>query len=119
VRNGGPDDFIGLNGWGPNINIIRDPRFGRNSELPTEDPVLSGVYAEEVVKAMQTQSKNGKCMKMHASLKHYAAYSIEANRQGINEIISTYDLHDTYLAQYEAAFVRGRAAGGWLLVQSV
>ena len=50
MRMAGPDDYIGLNGWGPNINIIRDPRYGRNSELPTEDPVLSGEYASEMVK---------------------------------------------------------------------
>ena len=35
---------IGLNGWGPNINIVRDPRYGRNSELPSECPVLNGKY---------------------------------------------------------------------------
>ena len=107
----GPKDYVGLNGWGPNINIIRDPRYGRNSELASEDPFLSGEYATEMVKAMQAPSANGRCMKTHASLKHYTAYSIEADRSGIDEVISAYDLHDTYLPQYEAAFVKGRAAG--------
>jgi beta-D-xylosidase 4 len=111
MRMGGPKDYVGINGWGPNVNIIRDPRYGRNSELPSECPLLAGEYASEVVRAMQRESENGKCMKVHASLKHYTAYSIEADRSGINEIISTFDLHDTYLPQYEAAFVKGRAAG--------
>jgi beta-glucosidase-like glycosyl hydrolase len=68
---------------------------------------------------MQAQSANGKCMKMHASLKHYTAYSIEANRDGIDEIISSYDLHDTYLPQYEAAFVQGKAGGAMCSYNSV
>ena len=41
--------FIALTGFGPNINIARDPRFGRSSELPGEDPLLSGRYAIEMV----------------------------------------------------------------------
>lgn len=44
---------IGLNGWGPNINVVRDPRYGRNSELPSEDPTLNGEYAVQVVRGMQ------------------------------------------------------------------
>ena len=44
---------IGLTGFGPNINLARDPRFGRVSELPGEDPVLSGAYAAEMVRGMQ------------------------------------------------------------------
>ena len=60
---------------------------------------------------MQAQSSNGKCMKIHASLKHYTAYSVESDRSGIDEIISTFDIHDSYLPQYERAFVKGRAAG--------
>jgi beta-D-xylosidase 4 len=39
----------GLSGYGPNINILRDPRFGRNSEVPSEDPYLAGTYAAEMV----------------------------------------------------------------------
>ena len=82
-----------MNGWGPNINIIRDPRYGRNSELPyatacplaaarqgpaslsgnpaasdrSEDPTLSGHYAAEMVRGMQ-EGDDPKYMKVHASL---------------------------------------------------
>ncbi len=45
-----PYSLVGLNGFGPNINIIRDPRFGRNSELPSEDPYLTGMYAVNYVR---------------------------------------------------------------------
>lgn len=45
--------YIGLNGWGPNINVVRDPRYGRNSELPSEDPYLNGEYAVHVVRSTQ------------------------------------------------------------------
>eukprot|EP01046_Picozoa_sp_COSAG06_P005730 COSAG06_NODE_259_length_18912_cov_53.912614_9_plen_103_part_00 len=57
------------------INIIRDPRYGRNSELPSEDPTLSGHYASEMVQGMQ-EGEDQKYMKVHASLKHYTAYSV-------------------------------------------
>ena len=43
----------GLTGFGPNINLARDPRFGRISELPSEDPFLAGSYAVQMVKGMQ------------------------------------------------------------------
>jgi beta-D-xylosidase 4 len=46
---------MGLTGFGPNINIVRDPRFGRNSELPGEDPLLSGTFAAEMVQGMQVR----------------------------------------------------------------
>lgn len=70
---------IGLTGFGPNINIARDPRFGRISELPGEDPYLSGSYAAEYVRGCQFND-NEKYLKMIAGLKHYAAYSVEDNR---------------------------------------
>ena len=74
---------IGLTGYGPNINIARDPRFGRTSELPGEDPFLNGHYAKEVVSGMQIKDKNGHPL-MLAYLKHYAAYSMENNRYHSN-----------------------------------
>jgi hypothetical protein len=49
--------LIGLTAYGPNINIVRDPRFGRNSELPGEDPYLSGAYATEMINAMQVRCR--------------------------------------------------------------
>ena len=74
---------VGLTGYGPNINVVKDPRYGRNSELPGEDPVLTGEYAKNYVQGMQQwlPGPDGqKYLKMLASLKHYTAYSVETNR---------------------------------------
>ena len=68
-----------LTAFGPNINIVRDPRFGRNSELASEDPLLSGTYAVHMVEGMQQRDEKG-YKKTAAYLKHYTAYSTEANR---------------------------------------
>lgn len=77
-----------LTAFGPNINIVRDPRFGRNSELASEDPFLSGTYAAQMVSGMQQRDEKG-YKKTAAYLKHYTAYSTEANRG-----------HDTRHAQH-------------------
>merc|ERR1712166_212585 len=97
------ENYIGLTGFGPNINIARDPRFGRVSEVPSEDPIHSGVYGAEMISGMQTQDEAGH-PKMIAYLKHYTAYSREQDRMHSEANISTFDLFDTYLPQYELAF---------------
>ena len=76
---GNANDKIALTGFGPNINIARDPRFGRASELPGEDPTLNGKYAASMVQGMQQLDSAGH-PKMIAYLKHYTAYSKEQNR---------------------------------------
>jgi len=70
---------ICLTAFGPNINIVRDPRFGRNSELASEDPFVSGTYAAEMVSGMEERDAKG-FKKTAAYLKHYTAYSTEKNR---------------------------------------
>jgi beta-glucosidase-like glycosyl hydrolase len=107
---GDVDDLIGLTGYGPNINIARDPRFGRNSELAGEDPFLSGTYAANMVSGMQQKDSKG-YPKMLAYLKHFTAYSRETNRGHDTYNISMHDLWETYLAQYEIAFIEGQATG--------
>ena len=106
--------LLGLTGYGPNINVIKDPRYGRNSELPGEDPVLTGEYAVNYVKGMQ-QTKTGKggkpVLKMLSSLKHYTAYSVETSRFTFSASVTNFTLHDSNLPQYEAAFVEGGASG--------
>ncbi|CAJ1379602.1 unnamed protein product [Effrenium voratum] len=92
-----------LTAFGPNINIVRDPRFGRNSELASEDPFLSGTYARKMVTGMQEPDKHG-FKKVAAYLKHYTAYSTETNRGHDTYNISTFDFFDTYLPQYKLAF---------------
>ena len=106
--------LLGLTGYGPNINVVKDPRYGRNSELPGEDPVLTGEYAVNYVKGMQ-QTKTGKggkpVLKMLSSLKHYTAYSVETSRFTFSASVTNFTLHDSNLPQYEAAFVEGGASG--------
>ena len=99
-----------LSGYGPNINIYRDPRFGRASELPSEDPFLAGSYATEFLQGSQEKDAQGR-PKMISLLKHFAAYSQEKNRGADSYDISTHDLFETYLPQYEMAFKQGGAAG--------
>eukprot|EP00038_Savillea_parva_P031675 m.89355 g.89355 ORF g.89355 m.89355 type:complete len:785 (-) comp9801_c0_seq1:94-2448(-) len=104
-------NLIGLNGWGPNINVVRDPRYGRNSELPSEDPYLNGKYAVDVVKGFQESHDPKWPLKIHATLKHYTAYSVETNRFGITLNTTLHDLFESFLPQYRAGFVEGKAGG--------
>eukprot|EP01062_Namystynia_karyoxenos_P013270 TRINITY_DN1478_c0_g1_i1.p1 TRINITY_DN1478_c0_g1~~TRINITY_DN1478_c0_g1_i1.p1 ORF type:complete len:869 (+),score=260.55 TRINITY_DN1478_c0_g1_i1:64-2607(+) len=107
---GNAGDHIALTGFGPNINVARDPRFGRSSELPGEDPFLSGTYAKHMVQGMQEEDSKGH-PKMLAYLKHFTAYSRETDRGHDTYNISMHDLHETYLAQYRIAFIEGKATG--------
>ena len=109
---------LGTNSWGPNINLVRDPRFGRNSELPSEDPLLSGSYAVEMVRGLQG-GEDPRYVKVQASLKHYTAYSVESGREGFDGSVSAYDLHDSFLRQFEMGFVQGNASGAMCSFASV
>jgi beta-glucosidase-like glycosyl hydrolase len=91
---------------GPNINQPRDPRFGRLSELPSEDPLHAGLYAANFVQGMQEEDAAGH-PKMIALLKHFVAYSQETGRGHDVENISHFDLFDSYLPQYKIAFDGG------------
>jgi len=101
---------VGLNGFGPNINVLRDPRWGRGSEVPGEDPFLSGTLAVEMVKGMQTPDSKG-YYRTTAYLKHITAYSRETDRGKDTYNITMHDLHETYLSQYRIAFLEGGATG--------
>ena len=100
----------GLMGFGPNINLVRDPRFGRTSELPGEDPFLNGQYAAEFTLGMQTPDANG-YPRMIAYLKHFTAYSRETNRGHDTYNISKYDFADSYLPQFERGMNAGNSSG--------
>jgi hypothetical protein len=67
-RGCGPPAMIGINEWGPNINLIRDQRFGRNSELPSSCPFLTGSYAVEYVKGLQ-QGPDQKYVKIQVGVR--------------------------------------------------
>lgn len=103
-------DLVGLTGFGPNINIARDPRFGRTSELPGEDPFLNGHYAAQMVQGMQERNEAGHPL-MLTYLKHFTAYSTETDRGHDDYKISPRDFWESYLPQYELAFKQGNASG--------
>ena len=72
----------GLTLWAPNINLIRDPRWGRSQETPGESSFLSGAYAENYMRGMQ-EGEDPRYLKTSACCKHFAAYSLE-NWEGMD-----------------------------------
>lgn len=93
--------YKGLTFWSPNINIYRDPRWGRGHETYGEDPVLTARLATAFVKAMQTGS-DPRYSPAGACLKHMAVHSgPEGNRHGFDSKVSQFDLYDTYLPAFE------------------
>ncbi|CUF69598.1 glycoside hydrolase family 3, putative [Bodo saltans] len=107
---------IGLNCWSPNININRDPRWGRNQEVPSEDPLLAGDYAKAYTEGIQRNpSMDRHTIQAIVTLKHWAAYSLDdsdgVNRYNFNAVVSEYDLSDTYLRAFHAGIVEGQAKG--------
>jgi beta-glucosidase len=99
-RNGSTDQFQGLTFWSPNVNIFRDPRWGRGQETWGEDPFLTGEMAAEFVKGLQ--GDHPKYLKAAACAKHYAVHSgPEKERHTFNAIVSKHDLYDTYLPAFK------------------
>lgn len=92
---GDTEIYQGLTYWSPNINIFRDPRWGRGHETYGEDPYLTGRMGTAFVKGLQG---NGKYRKVDATLKHYAAHSgPEKGRLSFNAVVNEKDLRETYL----------------------
>lgn len=79
MYNGGT---AGLTYWSPNVNILRDPRWGRGQETPGEDPILAGKYAARYVRGLQGYAK-GNRLKVAACCKHYTAYDLD-NWKGVD-----------------------------------
>ena len=74
----------GLTFWSPNVNIFRDPRWGRGQETPGEDPLLSGRYAAAYVRGLQASGHNDDdTLKVAACCKHYTAYDLD-NWNGVD-----------------------------------
>lgn len=93
--------YQGLTFWSPNVNIFRDPRWGRGQETYGEDPFLTSAMGVEFVKALQ--QSDGKYRKLDATAKHFAVHSgPEANRHEFNAKPSERDLYETYLPAFRA-----------------
>ena len=92
--------YMGLTFWSPNINIFRDPRWGRGQETYGEDPFLTASMGAAFVKGIQGYDAN--FMKAAACAKHFAVHSgPEAGRHSFNAIVDEKDLRETYLYAFK------------------
>jgi beta-glucosidase len=109
---------IGLDFWSPNINIFRDPRWGRGQETYGEDPFLTGRMGVAYVTGMQ--GDDPKYYRVISTPKHYAVHSgPEPERHRIDVKVSKHDEEDTYLPAFRAAVVEGKAGSVMCVYNSV
>jgi len=98
--------YLGINFWTPNINIFRDPRWGRGQETYGEDPFLTGKMGTAFVKGLQGNDSDH--YKIAACAKHFAAHSgPEAIRHKFNAIVDEKDLRETYLPAFKTLVKNG------------
>lgn len=101
--------YRGLTFWTPNVNIFRDPRWGRGQETYGEDPYLTGRMGVAFVKGLQ--GDDPRYLKLVATPKHFAAHSgPEALRHSFDVQVSPKDLRETYLPAFKECVVEGGAA---------
>ncbi len=101
VRQGRRLQYGGLTFWTPNINIFRDPRWGRGQETYGEDPYLTSVIGTAFISGLQ--GNNQRYLKAAACAKHYAVHSgPEAGRHSFNAQVSPKDMYETYLPAFKA-----------------
>ena len=107
VRNGERDLYTGLTFFCPNINIFRDPRWGRGQETYGEDPYLTARLAVNFIQGMQGDDPH--YLKTVATAKHFAVHSgPEKKRHAFNAVVSQRDLRMTYLPAFEACVAEGK-----------
>jgi beta-glucosidase len=100
--------YYGLTVWSPNINIFRDPRWGRGQETYGEDPYLTSRMGVAFVKGLQGDDQ--KYLKTVATPKHFAVHSgPEATRHEVDVTASNHDMEDTYLPAFRATVMEGKA----------
>ncbi|MBP6022547.1 glycoside hydrolase family 3 C-terminal domain-containing protein [Ferruginibacter sp.] len=104
------DRYVGLTYWTPNINIFRDPRWGRGQETYGEDPFLTAKLGASFVRGLQGDDK--KYLQAAACAKHFAVHSgPEPSRHSDNFNPTAYDLWDTYLPAFKELIVNADVAG--------
>jgi beta-glucosidase len=109
LRQGNRSQYFGLTFWTPNINIFRDPRWGRGQETYGEDPYLTARMGVAFVRGLQGDDPG--YLKLVATPKHYAVHSgREADRHHFDAVVSQRDLRETYLPAFEACV---REGGAW------
>jgi beta-glucosidase len=108
IRAGHSNIMEGLDFWSPNINIFRDPRWGRGQETYGEDPFLTGRMGVAFVTGLQ--GDDPKYFRVIATPKHFAVHSgPEPTRHTIDVQVSKHDMEDTYLPAFRAAITEGKA----------
>jgi len=108
VRAGRRDIMEGLDFWSPNINIFRDPRWGRGQETYGEDPFLTGRMGVAFVTGLQ--GDDPKYVRVISTPKHFAVHSgPEPSRHSIDVQVSKHDMEDTYLPAFRATVTEGKA----------
>ncbi|KAG9451580.1 hypothetical protein H6P81_011545 [Aristolochia fimbriata] len=110
----------GLTFWAPNINIFRDPRWGRGQETPGEDPTMAGKYSINFVRGFQGDPIEGAKsdslpLKASACCKHFTAYDLDnwndTTRYDFDAKVTEQDLADTYQPPFRNCVEQGRASG--------
>ncbi|HWT02494.1 MAG TPA: glycoside hydrolase family 3 C-terminal domain-containing protein [Pyrinomonadaceae bacterium] len=110
ARRGERGRYKGLTFWSPNINIFRDPRWGRGQETYGEDPYLTSRLGVAFVRGLQ--GDHPRYLKVVATPKHYAVHSgPEPERHSFDAVASERDLRETYLPAFRATVIEGRAEG--------
>jgi beta-glucosidase len=118
VRQGRRHIFEGLTFWSPNINIFRDPRWGRGQETYGEDPFLTARMGVAFVTGLQ--GDNPKYLRVVSTPKHFAVHSgPESLRHGFNVPASKHDEEDTYLPAFRATIIEGHAASTMCAYNSI
>jgi beta-glucosidase len=118
VRQGRRDIFEGLTFWSPNINIFRDPRWGRGQETYGEDPFLTARMGVAFVTGLQ--GDDPKYLRAVSTPKHFAVHSgPEPLRHQFDVRISKHDEEDTYLPAFRATIVEGHAASTMCAYNSI
>jgi len=108
VKAGRRDIMEGLDFWSPNINIFRDPRWGRGQETYGEDPFLTGRMGVAFVTGLQ--GDDPKYLRVISTPKHFAVHSgPEPSRHSIDVQVSKHDMEDTYLPAFRATVTEGKA----------
>jgi len=115
---GSADWYRGLTVWSPNINIFRDPRWGRGQETYGEDPYLTSRIGVAFVTGLQGDGAN--YLKAVATPKHFAVHSgPEPTRHSVDVQVSRHDMEDTYLPAFRATVIEGQAGSVMCAYNSV
>ncbi|KAL8138961.1 hypothetical protein V2J09_004962 [Rumex salicifolius] len=111
MYNGGA---AGLTYWSPNVNVLRDPRWGRGQETPGEDPVVAAKYAASYVRGLQGNGGGGDRLKVAACCKHYTAYDLDNwsgfDRFHFNAKVTRQDIVDIFDVPFKACVMEGKVA---------